>query len=320
VSGQKVLVTGGYGFVGSRVCGYLVTAGYDVAVFDDCRLGRPENLAELTRAEVRHFVGDICDTAGLVTAMEVFAPAVVLHLAAIHFIPLCNAHPRLAVDVNVSGTQSVLDACGEVAAVEGIVFASSGAVYAPSDEPLREDSSVGPTDIYGSTKLWGEALMELHRAKTGVGLGIARLFNVYGPGETNPHFVPSVLLQVAKGGDLKLGNLDTRRDYVYVGDVAVALAALIERAGSGSYVTCNLGTGSARSGREVLQEIEGLTGRVLTVSQDDVLVRASDRLVLLSDPREAREQLCWAAEMPLRDGLRVALAAPLAAGSVALEP
>jgi UDP-glucose 4-epimerase len=259
-------------------------------------------------------IGDIRDTDALISAMRRVKPAVVVHLAAIHFIPLCDAQPRLAIDINVGGTQSVLDACGRVDTIEGVVFASTGAVYGPSNEALREDSALAPTDVYGHTKLWGEQLLALHRARTGAGVAVARLFNVYGPRETNPHFIPSVLLQVAQGGDLQLGNLSTRRDYVYAEDVARAISALAEQMSAETEITCNVGTGVAHAGAEILREIASIVHRDVVPRQDHSRLRSSDRPVLWSDPRHARDLLGWTARMPLGKGLERAFAEPVAAG------
>src|SRR5258708_9332548 len=89
--------------------------------------------------------------------MQKGRPSVVIHLAALHFIPAAIADPPLAVSINVHGTQSVLTACRH-AKVESFWFASTGDVYCPSESPHREDSPVAPFIIYGLTKLISEQL------------------------------------------------------------------------------------------------------------------------------------------------------------------
>ena len=162
------------------------------------------------------------------TVMERADAQVVIHLAALHFIPACNRDPQRAIRVNVDGTQGVLKAAADAASVVGVVVASTAAVYAPSTEAHSESSTIGPTDIYGLTKLWSEQLAELFARSTGKSVGIARLFNVFGPGETNPHLIPTIVRQLQQGPELRLGNLSTKRDYVYVEDVARGLIALAE--------------------------------------------------------------------------------------------
>ncbi len=123
------------------------------------------------------------------------------------------------------------------------MLASTGAVYEPSTAAHHETSPLAPDDVYGHSKLWSEQAVRLWERRTGVACGVARLFNVVGPGETNPHLVPEIVAQAASGDELRLGNLDSRRDYVYVDDVASGLHAL-----AGHAATVNLGSGEAVDG------------------------------------------------------------------------
>ena len=206
-------------------------------------------------------------------------PRLVFHLAAVHFIPACDADPPRAVSINVVGTQALLEACSAVTP-EAVVLASTGAVYEPSDEPHHEDSTLAPTDIYGLSKLWMEQAAGLWHRRTGVSLGVARLFNVVGPGETNPHLVPTVIGQAEASNTLRLGNLDTRRDYIDVDDIAQGLARLGERAPALGHVVCNLGTERAADGWEIVRTVADLMGRELTVETDERRLRPSDRPLL----------------------------------------
>ena len=104
-----------------------------------------------------------------------------------------------------------------------------------------------PDDVYGLSKLFAEQAVRLWERRTGTAVGVARLFNVIGPGETNPHLVPEILAQAADGDELRLGNLDSRRDYVYVDDVAAGLQAL-----AGHSATVNLGRGEAVDGHALV--------------------------------------------------------------------
>src|SRR5262249_16701675 len=114
-----------------------------------------------------------------------------------------------------------------------LVFTSSAAVYPRDGGPFREEHAPGPLDTYGHTKLSGEDLVRLFGREAGVRVVVARLFNAFGPDDTNPHLVPEVVRQLRGGARaLRLGNLDPVRDYVHVRDVAAALPALAD-AGAG---------------------------------------------------------------------------------------
>ena len=120
----------------------------------------------------------------------------IIHLAAVHFIPDCDADPEACLSTNVLGTQVALDSAQGSATVRAFVYASTVAVYQPSVEPHHESSRLAPTDVYGSSKLAGEQLVAWLGRRTGMPTGIARLSNVYGPDETNPHLIPVVISQV----------------------------------------------------------------------------------------------------------------------------
>ncbi len=216
--------------------------------------------------------------------------------------------------MNVAGTQSLLSACAATDSVGGVVLASTGAVYEPGDRAHDEDSALGPTDVYGLTKLWAEQLIDLFRRRTQSAGAVARLFNVFGPGETNPHLIPTVISQAQTGRPLRLGNLSTRRDYVYVHDVAEAILTLADELPAADGLTCNVGGGRAIDGHEVVDAVAGVVGRDVEVQTDPARVRASDRPVLLSDCRRARARLGWQPRTSLENGLREAARRPLAAG------
>lgn len=309
---ERILVTGGCGFVGSRLVRRLVDQGSDVVVVDDFSLGVPENLGPaLGHAQI---VGmDIRDGDPLRDAFAALRPQIVIHLAALHFIPACNADPKRCLDINVGGTQAVLDASA-AASVDTVVLASTAAVYAPADDPHAEEATIGPDDVYGISKLVTEQIGELFHRRTAISVGAARLFNVFGPGETNPHLIPVILRQAQAGASMRLGNLDTKRDYVFVDDVGAALAAMPAAVREHGWVVCNVGRGEELDGDEIVREVGQLVGHDLDVTTDPARVRKSDRPHLLSDSSKAARLLGWSAGTSLRDGLRAALDEPVAAG------
>jgi UDP-glucose 4-epimerase len=307
------MVTGGCGFVGAHLSRMLVERGLDeVIVLDDCSLGTPENIGAAA-AEVTLVTPDVRDAAAVTAALEQTRPDIVIHLAAIHFIPACDADPKRCIDVNVGGTQAVLDASAR-SGVKTVVLASTAAVYAPAEEAHREDGAIGPIDIYGLSKLWAEQLGELFHRRQGTPVAIARLFNVFGPRETNPHLIPAILAKAARSDDLALGNLSTRRDYVYTEDVAAGLIALAERAADHGLLRCNLGRETAIDGNELLDAVGLVLGRRLSAISDPSRIRSSDRPVLLSDCSRAHELLDWRAGTGLEQGLKVLARDPTATG------
>jgi UDP-glucose 4-epimerase len=309
---MRCLVTGGCGFVGSALVRRLLAESCEVVVVDDLSRGSRENLGP-DQDRVSVIQQDV--TNNLSRIFSSFQPQAVFHLAALHFIPDCDADPARCLRVNVEGTRSVLKAAAGLRGPVSLVLASSAAVYAPADGPHQEqEDSLGPVDVYGYSKLWAEELATGFAARTGAGVGIARLFNVFGPGETNAHFIPSLICQLKAGESVRLGNLSSKRDYVFVDDVADALLRLAGYVGDGQSATVNIGSGRAYAGHEVVAALAGLSAAGVAPIIDPSRLRPVDRPTLLADPALAQKLLDWAPRTSLVDGLRAAWDRPVGAG------
>lgn len=300
----NILITGGAGFVGTPLTRSLVQEGHRVVVIDDLRAGGAPP------QDVERFVkGDVRDRDLVADAVRIAAPDVVLHLAAVHYIPYCDAHPYETIAINVTGTRNVLRAC-EAAGVGRVVLASTAAVYAPADVAHSEDDELGPVDIYGLTKTWNEVMLKRFAGDSGA-VGIAaRLFNVYGPGDTNRHLIPELVDQI-KASDgrqptVELGNLDTVRDYVHVSDAAAAFRRLMDVEVEGFEVV-NVGSARGWKVSDVVAAASDSIGRPVEVIQSEARIRAVDRPVLIA--RTARiEELGWTAQVDLTAGMQDLLA------------
>ena len=297
----KVLVTGGAGFIGSSLVRRLLDRDYDVVVIDNLARGLQENLPDHDRIEFVN--GDITSTADLEAAMA-FGPTLVVHLAALHYIPYCNEHPGETVHVNVNGTQQVLNAASRYGKVEKLVFASTAAVYGPSDEPHAESESMAPIDIYGISKKHGEELVDFFHRQTGIPAVNARLFNVVGPRETNPHLLPDILDQLPATGPLQLGNLVPKRDYIYTDDVSDGLITLMECDLSSASV--NIGSGTSYSASELVNAIAELIKTKLAIDSVAERQRTGDRPNLCADNTRLRG-LGWQCRNNLADSLEKTL-------------
>jgi len=312
---DRVLVTGGGGFIGSHLVDSLLGSGADVLVVDDFRMGRREHLgSEGTAGRLTVIEGDI-RSAGDLRQVAEFAPDTVFHMAALHFIPYCNAHPQEALDVNVLGLDAVIRAVRS-APLKSFVFPSSGAIYGFGDRPWPETAPARPDEIYGISKWMGEQIMgRFHADRPGVRTVVARLFNTYGPRETNPHVLPEVMKALSAGKTIELGNLWPQRDLIFVTDTAAGLAAAAQGGVAGfglaerdrGLEVFNVGTGTGTTIQDVMETIGEITGHPVDVRQVPERMREGDGH-LISDPQKLMQATGWKPEYDLEAGLRQLLA------------
>lgn len=295
---MNVLVTGGAGFLGSHLVERLVAAGERTSVIDSLERGRRTWIHE----DARLHELDIRDGPALAAAVAEIAPDVVVHLAAMHFIPAVDGAPEVAWDVNVNGTQTLLDALAHHP--PGLlVFASTAAVYPDRRGPIDEKCEPEPPDLYGRTKLAGEHLVTDFAARTGTRCVSARIFNIIGRRETNPHVVPEIIGQLRRGStSLRLGNIEPRRDYTDVVDVAAALHRLTESPPNAP-TALNVGSGRSVSVGELVEACGELLGRPIDIEVEPAKLRKTDRAELIADSHLLRRVTGWEPTRSLRETL-----------------
>ena len=298
---DTTLVTGGAGFIGSALCRALAGLGHEVAALDDLSVGRRELLPG---QDCRLLEVDVRDAETLRRAVKVLRPRRVFHLAALHYIPHCNADPVRTVEINVNGTRNLLVACRE-SEVETVFLASTAAVYPAQGSPFAEEMPAGPIDIYGHSKLMAEDLARLFHVETGRPTAVGRLFNAFGPHDSNPHVIPDVVAQVKGGADsLELGNLDPVRDYVHVDDVVSGILAAAEAVRTAEpWAVFNIGSGQGQSVRQVVAAVETALGRPLRIVQVPSRLRRVERDALVADVTRLTRQTGWRPQVEFARGI-----------------
>jgi UDP-glucose 4-epimerase len=297
---MRILLTGGCGYVGKA----LTRRFLPMHEVDLNRHGDPPfSSAELRSLKL--IQGDIRNFGAIRDLIEDFDPQIVVHLAAIHYIPECEAAPDEAFATNTLGTANVVRACRPGTR---FVFASTAAVYAPAETPHTEDTSrLQPIDVYGSTKLEAESLVKDLSVTNQLDSVIVRLFNVIGPGETNPHVAPAILAQIRRGARcLRLGNIHPRRDYVHIADAARGFEtiALSANVGGVPVTVVNLGSGVSHSVRDLVAIFARALGEELTIKEDSARVRLSDRPTLTANLDKIARFYGWMPRLTAEDAIR----------------
>ena len=270
---QRVLVTGGAGYIGSVVVDQLLDRGYKVVILDDLSNGHRQAVAR----GASFIQGGVGNRELIEALFEAEGIESIIHLAAFALVPESVAQPQKYVTNNVTAARVLLEAAVR-AKVRRFVFSSSCAVYGhPAKVPITEDSPQAPVNPYGETKRDFERLLADVGPRNGMGVVSLRYFNASGAtarlGEDHDpetHLIPNVLAAaLGKRAALEIYGTDyptsdgtAVRDYVHVTDIADAhLRALDAKLDGGSAVAVNLGTGTGRSVREIVEAARRVTGR-----------------------------------------------------------
>lgn len=298
---MRILVTGGAGFIGSAVVPKMQSEGHDVYVLDNLSFG---NRNFVTVDDDHFFQGDIREVDFVNQTIHRIQPEAIVHLAAIHFIPYCNANPFESADINIRGTMNILNAAQKIKSLKKVFFASTAAVYPISDHAVDENHPVLPLDIYGLTKLTGEHLCREFHLQTRIDTICCRFFNAFGPNETNPHLIPEIEKQLRDGArSIALGNLTPKRDFIHTFDMANAVYALVMLENTG-YDTFNLGRGIEYAVTEIVQTFETLLQEKITVEIDPARTRKVERMHLLANVDKLKNRTGWTPNWSIEDGIK----------------
>lgn len=301
---KKLLITGGCGFVGRELV-HIAQDQYEIHVVDNLLSGE-HRLHKMNAKKFKLHNIDLRDKDKTESLIVTVCPDIIIHLAAIHFIPKCENEPDLACTTNILATINILRCLRKETK---FIFTSSAAVYSPSDKELVEDSGlIFPLDVYGYTKLHGEHYVSLYSNQYQLDTCIVRLFNVIGPGETNPHILPEIFSQLKKGGkELSLGNIESKRDFIDVRDVATGFLKLCAKNFDElpESKIINLGSGKTYSMRELLDFVREISGIEFEIKKDLSKFRKVDNPVILASISKLEEFLRWKPSFHIKDTLKI---------------
>lgn len=303
---NKVLITGGAGFIGSHTADLLMEQGIAVRVLDNLSSGHRENLP-LQHPLLEFIEGDICDASAVHDALQGVSHC--LHLAAQVSVVASLADPEFSARQNIVGFVNVLDACRKQK-ISRMVYASSAAIYGePPTLPLTEDVPVKQLSPYGLEKQINEQYADLYqRLYDFSSLGM-RFFNVYGPRQDpkSPYagvialFVDRIM---AAQPVTVFGDGEHTRDFIYVRDVARANVAALNSRYQGA---CNVATGRRTSLLDLIHTLSKLTGHKTSITFAPP--RSGDIVHSLAHPGRMNRELKVVAESTLQAGLAALLAA-----------
>lgn len=274
---MKVAITGGLGYIGSRITGRLLSEGHEVIILD--------NLSTSVRSELANCEIINCDITSSEELKSINLKGVnaLLHLAAQSSGPKSFEIPEVDIRINILGTLNMIKWCRDNE-IGRILFASSFVVYGdtPHTEILKEEEPCNPKSIYALSKYTCEKLLKIYAEPLGIDWNVLRMFNVYGPGQDlsrKDQGMVSIFLSLVKDSDYipVKGRLDRFRDFIYIDDVVQGwLLCLFNKTyhnqiynlGSGaktylSYLINTIIEVYGKTGQVRVEEVEGTPGDIM---------------------------------------------------------
>jgi len=301
---MNILVTGGAGYIGSATAEALLKAGHSVTVYDSLVTGHRAAVPDGTA----FIQADLSDSHALVETLTKEKFDAVMHFAAFIEAGESMKDPGRFYQNNFTNSLTLMETAVR-AGVKRFVLSSTAAVYQSSDEPLTEESPLGPTNVYGHTKLMVEQVLDRYRQIHGLHFAALRYFNACGAlngrGEAHQpesHLIPLVL-RVPLGArdsariygtDYPTPDGTCIRDYVHIADLASAHLFALDGLQERDCLIYNLGSGNGYSVREVIEAARQVTGHRIPINE--LPRRPGDSARLVASSEKIKRELGWEPE------------------------
>ena len=297
---KTFFVTGGAGFIGSEVTRQISKFGGHIIVYDNFSSGKKSYLKNIPNVKIVN--GDIKNKSLLSKSMK--NCDYVINLAAYPFIPDSYHYPQEFFDVNTNGSLNVILEAKNLKKIKNFVHISTSEVYGTSKiNPMNEDHPTLPHSTYAVSKLAADrAIFTIHKEHNFPAV-VIRPFNSYGPRVTQPYIIPEIILQILNGNKiLKLGNIESSRDFTFVSDTARGIiSSLFVDKAIGE--TINLGSGQTYKIKHIAKTVSSILDKKISISIDKKRVRPFDVNLLICDNKKAKKLLTWEPETSFRSGL-----------------
>jgi len=301
---MNIFVTGGAGYIGSATAEALIKAGHTVTVYDSLVTGHRDAVP----VEATFIHANLHDSHAMAEALTSNKFDAIMHFAAFIEAGESMKDPGKFFRNNFTNSLALMETAVQ-AGVKKLVFSSTAAVYQSSEEPLTEDSPLGPNNVYGHTKLMTEQALEWYRSIHGLHFAALRYFNACGamPGrgeahQPESHLIPRVLkiaLGQAEsatiyGTDYPTSDGTCIRDYIHITDLVSAHILALEALDSRDKMIYNVGSGNGFSVREVIETARQVTGHAIPAIES--ARRPGDPARLVASPKRIISELGWKPE------------------------
>jgi nucleoside-diphosphate-sugar epimerase len=295
---MKILITGVNGFIGQHLAKKLLKRKRFVLGIGQTKSSKVSDIK-------LYYKGSVLDKKLLEKALE--ETDIIVHLAAITSHKEIVDKKSKALETNLLGTKNVIEAFLKSKRTKKFIFASTGKVYGKILYlPITEEHPTNPLNILGKSKLEVENLIKRYDNNS-KDLTIFRIFNVYGPGQNENFLIPTILKQLSLGKkELALGDVEAKRDYVYVDDLVEAFILAIEKEKKGISIY-NICTGIGTSAAQIVNMIDKIKGEKIGINVNPDLIRIDEMKNEYGSFKLAKKNLGWEPKISLEDGLKLLL-------------
>lgn len=285
---KKILVTGHTGFLGSHLVKQLSKKYKILGISNQT----PENpLIKQIKKDIRKVkLNDIPNDISYI-----------IHLAAITDVQYCQKYPTECFNVNVLGTQNLLELCRKLNS-KFIYFSTSHVYGIPKTLPLDENHTLCPISNYAASKLAAEIICKSYSESYNMDCAVLRIFSVYGPKSPRYLVTSRIISQFLMKNVLELGNVNSKRDFIFVKDVINAVEFVMKK--SKQYKIYNVGNGKSCSILDLCNILESITGKKITIKSKRSFLRKNDINNMFSNNFNLR-QLGWKPKVSLNEGLQI---------------
>ena len=314
---KKILVTGGAGFVGGHFCELVLEKGYDVVIVDvfnnetsdqvekSININHIKVTAKKNSAKLKVYPCSITDEGALTKIFEDEKPNILVHAASLVKDRWSMDVPLDFIDVNVRGSQILINASSKVESLEQIIFISSRSAVGEvpgASSYMNEDNAFRPINPYGATKAAAEGLFYSNHHNSNVPLKICRMQPIYGPRGRNDMFVKRILNSIITGNEIqKYGTGEAVRDWLYIKDAVDGIFAILEF--HIPFEIFNIGIGTATSTNKLIQLCEEIAGIKANITNVDA-PPGDAHFAGIADCSKMKNMLGWEAKIDIAEGIK----------------
>jgi len=261
---MNILVTGGAGFIGKHLVKFLIENKNNVSILDNFSNSKKKSISQFEKYQIKIFEGDIRNNEDILKASK--NQDLVIHLAAKISVEESIKNPSETFEINVKGTEKILEVCKKNN-IKKIIVASSAAIYGEGNKinKITEQTTMNPISPYGESKIEMEKKIIQFCSDNKIDYVILRFFNIYGIGQSKEYagVITKFLEKIKKNENLKIfGDGLQTRDFVSIDDIIYSISKAIEHTGNGIF---NIGSGEKITIKELAELMISLSNKKLKI-------------------------------------------------------